>query len=429
MRENYYLSTFQWFVYLLANSVALPIVLGNIFDLSLKETSELMQRTFFVVGLSSFIQARWGHRFPIADGPAGSWVSIFILYASIGVEMGYSLKHSLQILEAGLMISGLLLLILGITKWVRILIALFTPLVTGTFLFILAIQLSGVFLTGMMSGKRAGGELDSGSFILSAAVFFLIFLLTIKGKDWMKSYSILIGILLGWGAFALLGKSHLSEPAGGAAVQLPGLWEWGTPVLNESMIITAVLFSFLLISNTIAAITASSEVHQKEDTGKEVGNRLSAGVAAGGISHLLSSVFSTVGIVPLPATAGFVKLSRQNKIIPFLFASIIMVGISLFPFIVSALSSLPLPVASAALMATLIEMLGISLKSLTRNGLSQRTLTVVGISLLVGIGIMFVQGENFTGLPNIIQNLVRNGLLLGTFTAIILERLWKEERM
>ena len=31
-----------------------------------------------------------------------------------------------------------------------------------------------------------------------------------------------------------------------------------------------------------------------------------------GISHIISSVFSTVGVVPLPATAGFIRLTKQN---------------------------------------------------------------------------------------------------------------------
>ncbi len=137
--ENNYLSTIQWFVYLLANSIALPIVIGNMFHLSEQEVSSLMQRTFFIVGLSSFIQAKIGHRYPIADGPAGSWVSIFVIYASVGLQQGNSMMETLQILEAGLIISGIALLLLGITKWLRHLLFLFTPIVTGTFLFLLAI--------------------------------------------------------------------------------------------------------------------------------------------------------------------------------------------------------------------------------------------------------------------------------------------------
>lgn len=172
--ENKYFGTFQWFIYLLANSIALPVVIGNVFDLSATEISALMQRTFFIVGLSSFIQGKFGHRSPIVDGPAGSWVSIFVIFASIGTQQGFTMKETLQTLEAGLIVTGLFLILLGITKWVRHLLFLFSPIVTGTFLFILAIQLSGVFIKGMVSIDYNTGQMDGVSFLLAIFIFSLL---------------------------------------------------------------------------------------------------------------------------------------------------------------------------------------------------------------------------------------------------------------
>ncbi len=102
-----------------------------------------------------------------------------------------------------------------------------------------------------------------------------------------------------------------------------------------------------------------------------------------------------------------------------------MALLSLSPRIVGLLASLPLPVASAALLATLIEMLGIAIRSLTKQPLTDRNITIIGVSLLVGIGIMFLPGDIFNGLPYVIQNIGKNGLLVGTFLAIIFEQLWK----
>ncbi|QED49120.1 purine/pyrimidine permease [Cytobacillus dafuensis] len=423
--ENKYISTFQWFVYLLANSVALPIVIGNVYQLSEQEISSLMQRTFFIVGLSSFIQAKFGHRYPIADGPAGSWVSIFVIYASVGLQQGNTMMETLQILEAGLLIAGLALFLLGITKWVQHLLFLFTPIVTGTFLFILAIQLSGVFFNGMVSSSNRAGHLDVLSFLLSLLVFLLIIFLNTKGKGWLKSYAILIGILFGWSIFAVLGKSQTTLTISSDLIRLPEAFAWGLPKFNGGIIVTAILFTFLLLSNTFAAITSAEEVvpHNK----KSLQERLNSGTWAGGISHFLSAMFSTIAVVPLPATAGFVKLTKQYRILPFLTACGILITISIFPSIVGLLSSLPLPVASAALLATLIEMLGIALRSLTKQSLNERNLTIIGVAFLIGMGIMFLPEETFSGLPNIIQNIFHNGLLIGTFVAITIDQLWKDK--
>lgn len=421
--ENNYLSTFQWFIYLLANSIALPIVIGNVFHLSGPEISALMQRTFFIVGLSSFIQAKFGHRYPIADGPAGSWVSIFVIYASIGVQQGHTMMEALQTLEAGIMVAGAVLLLLGITKRVRYLLFLFSPIVTGSFLFILAIQLSGVFINGMASKNSSTGQMDGVSFILSILVFFVIILLSSKGKGWLKNYAILIGILFGWIIFLFFGKSNQGLSVSSGFVNLPEIFPWGLPHLNGGIMITAILFTFLLISNTIAAISAAKETIPNN---KLIDESLNAGIWAGGISHLLSALFSTIAVVPLPATAGFVKLTKQFRIIPFLFACGVMVFISMFPSIVGLLASLPLPVASAALLATLIDMLGIAIRSLTKQPLGDRNITIIGVSLLFGIGAMFLPADTFSKLPYIVQNIGKNGLLVGTFIAILMEQLWKE---
>ncbi len=52
--QNHIMGTLQWFIFLLANSIALPIVVGGLFHLTTEEIFYLMQRTFFVVGISSF---------------------------------------------------------------------------------------------------------------------------------------------------------------------------------------------------------------------------------------------------------------------------------------------------------------------------------------------------------------------------------------
>ena len=86
---------------------------------------------------------------PIADGPAGSWVSIFVILGQVAMHQGQSAKDVLQLLEGGLIIAGILLFFLGITGLVHRILRLFTPLVTGTFLLILSLQLS-VLLKGMI---------------------------------------------------------------------------------------------------------------------------------------------------------------------------------------------------------------------------------------------------------------------------------------
>lgn len=416
-------SILQWLVFLLANSMALPIIIGGIFHLSIGDVSTLMQRTFLVVGVSSFIQAWLGHRLPIADGPAGSWVSIFVILGQIAMHQGQSAKDALQLLEGGLIIAGLMLFFLGTTGLVHRFLKLFTPLVTGTFLLILALQLSGVLLKGMLGLQGTETHPDYATGTIAFFVFVTITFLSIKGKGWMKNYAVLLGISCGWLLYIVLGKS-IQMPSHTSLVKLPEIFAWGMPRFDIGMTLTATLFTFLLVANTIAAISAVKQLSPLSNGNEK--QTLNRGVWFGGISHFISSLFSTIGIVPLPASAGFIQLTGQKKIKPFLIASLILAAISFIPSIVGCISLLPGPIANAALLATFVQMIGISFQSILQEELNQRRLTILGISLLISLGIMFLPESAFSGIPSTLQYVLSNGLLVGTMIVILLEQFWKK---
>ncbi|WP_409345602.1 purine/pyrimidine permease [Paenibacillus sp. MBLB4367] len=420
------LSAFQWFIFLLASSVAFPIVLGGVFQLPAEAISSLMQRTFLVVGISSFIQGWLGHRYPIADGPAGSWVSVFVILADVTVRQGGNPQDTLPILEGGLIMAGLLLFLLGISGFVQRLLFLFTPLVTGSFLFILALQLSGVFMKGMMGLQGGASRSDWTVTGISFGLFAFVLFLSVKGRGWVKNYAVLIGIATGWAVFLAAGKSSLSVPHAADPFKLPELFAWGAPQFNAGITVTAILFTFILVSNTVAALSAIRQVVPETDRREE--RSLKRGSISGGISHLLSSAFSTVGIVPLPVTAGFIRLTGQTGRRPFLAACLILAGISFLPSIVGVLALLPEPVACAVILASFVQMVGISMQSIVKEALDQRRLSILGITLLISFGLMFLPAEAFQGLPSILQYVLGNGLLVGTLTVIALEQLWRPSR-
>ncbi|WLV23806.1 purine/pyrimidine permease [Aciduricibacillus chroicocephali] len=420
------LSTFQWFIFLLANAIALPIVIGGAFGLSIEEIASLMQRVFFIVGISSFLQGVIGHRLPLADGPAGSWVSIFVMLAAIALQQTGDPQSALPLLMGAVFFAGILLVILGLTGLVQKILFLFSPLVTGTFLLLLGLQLSGVFLEGMLAVSGDPAVPDYGMVAIAFFVFILVILLSNKGRGWVKSYAVLIGILAGWIIALITGKASISSPAQSSVFKLPELFAWGMPQLNAGMIVTAILFSFLIISNTIAAVTAVSQSIGNDTRNYE--KTINRSLFTGGISHFLAAGFSSLAVVPLPVTAGFLQMTGEKKIKPFLIASIALAVLALIPSIVHVLSLLPGPIASAALMASFINLIAIALTSLTKEVLDHRRLSILGITFLVSMGIMFLPAGIFSTLPSVIQDVVSNGLLVGTILVILLEQLWKPQR-
>ncbi|MFD1409098.1 purine/pyrimidine permease [Kroppenstedtia eburnea] len=414
------LGSLQWFVFLLSSSLAIPIVIGQTFHLSAQETAELMQRTFFVVGIASFLQGWLGHRLPIADGPAGVWLGIFVI---LGETAGTEPGAMLQSLEGGMLVAGLVLLLMGITRFIRRMMALFTPLVTGVYLLLLVFQLSGVFLKGML-GVDADG-LDPVSALLSFGVLILIILISVKGKGSLRNYSVLLGILVGWAAFAWMGLAP-GSPHSGGWIRLPELFAWGTPRLEGGMVITGVLIALVLMSNLVATVATGEQVTGRRP--EEGRGALDRGGIWNGAANGLAALFSAVGTIPLSSSAGFVRLTGLKQLRPFLIGCLVLVGVSLFPPLMGFLAGLPEPVADAALLATFVQIVSIAVGNITREPLDDRRNMILGISLMIGVGIMFVPSDAFASLPSILRFTLGNGLLTGTFTAILMERLWSPKK-
>lgn len=384
--QNHIMGTLQWFIFLLANSIALPIVVGGLFHLTTEEIFYLMQRTFFVVGISSFLQGWLGHRLPIADGPAGSWVGVFtvLAYATAGQDQ---LHSTLQILELGMIISGVILIGLGVTGFIGRILFLFTPIVTGTFLLLLCLQLSGVFLKGMLGITATASQIDGFTAIIAFSIFLFVIILSNFGKGFVKSYAVLIGLISGWILFLIAGKVTISSQVT-HFVQLPQIFAWGLPKWNTGMAVSSFVMVCILVSNTVAAIIAINQATIQKGTIEQ--KQLKDGTWVGGISHIISSVFSTVGVVPLPATAGFIRLTKQKYIRSFLLACMLLVVMSLFPSIIRYLASLPSAVASAVLMASFVQLIGIGLNNIKQVELNERNVTILGVAVLFGSGVMFL---------------------------------------
>ena len=419
------LETIQWFIFLLASSVALPIVIGAMYEMSFMEISGLMQRTFFVVGIACFIQGLIGHRMPIVDGPAGIWISIFAIYAITTVEDGGSLGETLRVLETAMILTGLFLVLIGVFRLSQKSIKLFTPLVTGSFLFLLTLQLSGTFLQGMF-GVEAGSTAKLGNVLISSFVFLFILGFSIFWKGPLKNYAVIIGIGIGWLLdYFVYGieKVNIAEQA----VKFPEIFAWGMPKWDAGTIPIAIFTAIILLSNLVASLGAANYVIKGKPSFPY--SQMNRGSFTLGLNQGISAMFSTISVVTLASTSGFIELTGQKKRRPFMLASLLLAIIALFPPIVSVISMIPASIANAALLATFVQLMGIGLRNVASEPFDQRKLTILGVSYLIGVGLMFMPQGAFSALPSIVQNVVSNGLLVATILIIILEQLWKERKI
>lgn len=420
------LSSLQWFVFMLANFITVPIVLGQALGLGEADIALFVSHTLLVCGLIGILQVSVGHRLPILEGPAGMWWGVFIVLIEMNKQTGDSASGLLAELQMGLIVSSSVFIGLAVFKLLPKVISLFTPAITGTFLVLLAIQLSPSLIKGVLGiGFRGSEQVLSQIVILSAVLICFTVGLMMKGRGLMRSLAVLISLGVGWLLYAILGMVDFPQEQTAPWVALPTLMPFGTPQWNTGVVLTCLITAGILLSNLVASIQVTAAACGEQTSE----NMYSRGSLMTGIGTLLTGVFGTVGAVPLTVAASLISLTGIASRLPFIIASLAFIGLGLFPKLGLALSSIPQPVAYAVLFTVFGQLLGFGLRDLKKLELDQRDVFIVGLGLLTGAGMLFIPGTAWSAFPSIVGYVAGNGLIIGVGTAIVLEHLIFRKRM
>ncbi|MEV5111836.1 purine/pyrimidine permease [Bacillus sp. LBA3-1-1.1] len=415
-----FLSALQWALFILAGSLIVPISVATSYGLDGAEAIAFVQRTLFVLGFAGLLQAIFGHKLPIQEGPAGLWWGIFSLYASLGVVLFGSSNETLKVLQYAFLLSGIICIILSVFGLIDKLVRYFTPTVIGTYLFLLVAQLSGSFLKGMFGLDGQHTEVQTNVFILSLVVILLSFF--IMKLPIIGQYSVLFSIVFGWILFACFGLSNPVTPVTDI-IRLPSLFVFGMPRIEWNMAITVVFVTLLLLTNMLASIRVVQKVVSKYEEDAAPDRFKQAGIITG-INQLLGGLFSAIGPVAISGSAGFIATTNIYKCLPFMLGSSFIILVSIFPKITSFFAAIPVAVGYAAIYPVFASMIGLAFREYDTVQNKERLFKVAGLSIFTGVGVMFIPAEAFSTLPPFLASFLSNGLVLGSVMAILLEILF-----
>lgn len=398
-------------------SIVVPITIAASFGLDNAMTVALVQRTLFVLGLAGILQVFFGHRLPIQEGPAGLWWGVFLLYAGIGPILFRSHIATLQTLQFALLFSGLLFILLSCFNLINILAKLITPTVVSIYLILLVAQLSGPFFRGMTGISEQINVINIKLFTVSIILVLLSFGFMRLPK--IGHFSVLFTIGFGWILFYLL---DLAQPviATSDLFKFPEIFAFGPPKIELNMTIMIIIITILLLTNMLASIKVMEQLFARKKLNYEKDRLQQSGIIAG-INQLLGGIFSTIGAVPISASAGFIATTKIVAKLPFIIGSAIIVFVSFFPKLTSFVASIPPAVGYAAMFPAFASLLVLALQSLETVENKTQSFKIVGISLFIGIGVMFIPPEAFASLPPTLASIFSNGLVLGSLIAIIIE--------
>ena len=376
------------------------LIIGGACQLGDGVMANLLQNAMIVAGLVTLLQlfsvGPIGGKVPIVMGTSSGFIGVF---NSVAASMGGGAIAYGAIMGASL-IGGLFETVLGF--FLKPLRKFFPAVVTGTVVLSIGLSLISVGVNSFGGGNKA---VDFGSVEnLLLALFVLVVILVTKHftKGFLSSASILVGIVAGYIAAAVMGM--FLSPTGVTAEGVEYTKAW---VLNWDKVRSAAWFELLKVMPVkivfdiraivpvliMFIVTAGETVGDisgvmvggmdREATDKE----LSGGVMCDGVGSSFAALFGVLPNTSFSQNVGLVSMTKVVNRMALATGAVFLVLCGLIPKLGALVSIMPQAVlgGAAVMMFSSIVLSGIQL--ITREKMTPRNLSIVSVALGVGYGI------------------------------------------
>ncbi|WP_437131484.1 xanthine permease PbuX [Bacillus atrophaeus] len=392
-----------------AGAIVVPLIVGAALGLSPKELTYLVSIDIFMCGAATLLQV-WSNKFfgiglPVVLGCTFTAVSPII---AVGTEYGVSAVYG------SIIASGLLVIL--ISFFFGKLVAFFPPVVTGSVVTIIGITLMPVAMNNIAGGEGSADFGDASNLILGFIVLAIIVLLYRFTKGFLKSISILTGIVFGTGIAFFMGKVHFDNVAEADLFQMVQPFYFGAPSFHVAPIITMFIVAVVSLVESTGVYFALGDLTNRRLTEKD----LAKGYRAEGVAVFLGGIFNAFPYTAYSQNVGLVQLTgiKKNAVIVVTGAMLMVLG--LFPKVAAFTTIIPSAVLGGAMVAMFGMVIAYGIKMLSRIDFgTQENLLIVACSVGLGLGVTVVP-DIFKQLPASITLLTTNGIVAGSFTAILL---------
>lgn len=390
-----------------ANMAPIIIVAGAS-GVSGSKLAMLIQSAMLIAGIGTLIQlfpiGRVGSGLPIVMGISFTFVSIFCY---IGVNYGYGA------IMGAVLIGGLIEGILGLFAkyWMK----LIAPIVSASVVTAIGFSLLSVGSTSFGGGSGSEDFGSAKNWILGSVTLLCCILFHIFAKSYFKQLSVLFGLIVGYLIAIPMGMVDFSSLSGTSVIALPHLLPFKME-FHPNAILSAVLIFLVSATETIGdtEALANSGLNRSAST-KEI----SGSLACDGFISSLSSLFGCLPITSFSQNVGLVAMTKVVNRFTIATGAIIMILAGIFPIFGSVLATLPDAVLGGCTIMMFGTIVVSGLQMIGKCGYSQRNITIVALSLSIGIGFTQVP-DLFAIFPKIIETVFAENCVAVVFLVAVL---------
>ncbi|WP_342510976.1 nucleobase:cation symporter-2 family protein [Sporosarcina sp. FSL K6-1522] len=400
---------FQHVCVMYGGAVAVPLIVGPAIGLTQEQIVYLISFDLLACGVVTLLQVVGGKGFGIRL-PALMAVSFIVVEPVIAIGQA----HSITGVMGAVMVSGLIVGLLS--KYIGKLVPFFPPLVAGSVILIIGVSLMPVAMKNAAGGGGAASFGDPMNLFLAAFTLLTFVILNTLTKGFMKAISILLSMVMGTIVAAFLGMVDASAFTNASWFTMVKPFYFGVPTFDASSIITMTIISLIIAIESIGVFLTLGDVCDREIDAKEV----EKGLRAEGFGSFISGVFNSFNHSTFSQNVGLVLLTKVTQRSVVIMAGCILVVLGFVPKVAGLTTMIPFPVLGGAMIPMFGMLLTAALGMIAKADLSKPTNQLtIAIGIGVGLAIKGVP-EAFAQFPETLQLICGNGVVMGSFTLVLL---------
>lgn len=371
----------QHLLTMIVGNVTPALIVAGTTGLGTSDTTLLVQSSFLIAGIATLMQL-----YPLWRIGSGLPMVIGVSFTYVPTLVAIGLNYGIEAIFGAQLVGGLVAILFG--AFLKPMRKLFPPLVAGTVVFSIGLSLYPTAVTYMAGGSNA---IDFGSpinWMLAMITLIVVLFCNHFTKGYFKLASILVGIIVGYISALLLGRIEFTPVIEASWAQVPTIMPFGIKFVPAAIIAISVIY----IVNSVEAVGDLSAITEGGLSREAKDIEISGGIIASGIASSLGILFGGLPTATYSQNVGIVAMTKVISKFIVMIAAVFMLIAGFIPKFGALITTIPQSVLGGAniIVFAMITMTGI--KIIIKDELSSRNVTIVGLSVALGMGVTQVPG-------------------------------------
>ena len=397
-----------------SGSILVPMMIGQALGYNSEQLTYLVSTDIFMCGVATFLQLQLNKYFGI-----GLPVVLGVAFQSVAPLTIIGQSHGSGAMFGALIVSGIfVVLISGIFSKLA---NYFPAIVTGSVITTIGLTLIPVAI-GNMGNNVANPTLESLTLALITVLIILV--VNIFTKGFLKSISILLGLVIGTLIASGMGQVNFTPVIQAPLLHIPTVFYFGAPTFEFSSIVMMCIIATVSMVESTGVYLALSDI--TKDSIDET--RLRNGYRAEGLAVLLGGVFNTFPYTGFSQNVGLVKMSGIKTRLPIYYAAGFLVLLGLLPKFGALAQIIPSPVIGGAMivMFGFVSLQGMQMLARVDFVNNEHNFLIAAVSIAVGVG--FNNSNLFNSLPTAFRMFFSNGIVMASILAVVLNAIFNHKK-